>query len=161
MISLNIRNAKIGDLDSIINIENQCFLPSEAASPENIKKRINEFPEGFLVAESDQEILGILNCGCVIEEDISEEELKSLIGHDPDGHYMVVFGLAVSPNHRKKGIAFALLDELRSRYNHKKGILLLCKEELIPYYEKYGFINQGKSKSSHGGFSWFQMKYSL
>lgn len=161
MMPINIRNAKIGDLHSIINIENQCFLPSEAASSENITKRINEFPEGFLVAESNQEIVGILNCGCVIEEDISKEELKSLIGHDPNGHYMVVFGLAVSPNHRKKGIAYALLDELRSRFNNKKGVLLLCKEELIPYYEKYGFINQGKSKSSHGGFSWFQMKYSL
>ncbi len=159
--SIKIRTANLNDLDAIEALENECFLPSEAASRSNLKKRIASYPQGFLVAIIDQEIVGLLNCGCTHKEDISDEALKSMIGHDPEGAHLVIFGLAVTQSHRGKGIAYSLLDHLKQSFSSKESILLLCKEHLVPYYEKYGFINKGLSESTHGGFSWFQMKFIL
>lgn len=31
-----------------------------------------------------------------------------------------------------------------------KRIVLTCKESLIPFYERFGFVNEGKSMSKHG-----------
>jgi hypothetical protein len=39
----------------------------------------------------------------------------------------------------------------------KKKILLLCKSELIRYYQNFGFLCREKSKSTHGGFEWHEM----
>ena len=33
-----------------------------------------------------------------------------------------------------------------------------CKERLLPYYAKFGFVNEGVSGSTHGGVTWYQMR---
>ena len=38
------------------------------------------------------------------------------------------------------------------------GLVLTCKEKLIHYYSKYGFVNEGLSKSTHGNVEWYQMR---
>jgi ribosomal protein S18 acetylase RimI-like enzyme len=48
---------------------------------------------------------GILNSSATNKDDISDEALKQLIRHHPDGRNIVVFGLAVLPEYRKQGIA--------------------------------------------------------
>ena len=40
----------------------------------------------------------------------------------------------------------------------RKGIVLTCKESLIPFYEKFGYVNEGKSMSKHGGAVWYDMR---
>lgn len=38
-------------------------------------------------------------------------------------------------------------------------IVLTCKERLIPYYEKFGFKDEGVTdKSIHGNVEWHQMR---
>ena len=37
-------------------------------------------------------------------------------------------------------------------------MVLACKEEKIHFYEKFGFVNEGVSKSKHGGARWYQMR---
>jgi predicted N-acetyltransferase YhbS len=39
----------------------------------------------------------------------------------------------------------------------RAAILLLCKSKLIPYYQRFGFVDRGKSASTHGGFEWHEM----
>ena len=39
----------------------------------------------------------------------------------------------------------------------KKGLILTCKESLIPFYEKFGYKNMGVSASVHGGAQWYDM----
>ena len=43
----------------------------------------------------------------------------------------------------------------------KTDIFLICQSELIEMYARYGFVNLGKSESSHGGMSWNEMSLSL
>ena len=36
-------------------------------------------------------------------------------------------------------------------------VILTCKQEKIPYYQKFGFQNRGVSASEHGGAVWYDM----
>lgn len=163
MNELMIRHVLPKDLDECFAVETSGFPPEEAATRATIKLRMEMFPEGFLVAQIDGRVVGILNSGATNKDDISDEELKQLIGHHPDGRNMVVFGLAVLPEYRKQGIARGLMTRFveETRQRGKESVLLLCKENLIGYYERMGFTHVGLSKSIHGGAEWHQMRLAL
>ena len=158
-----IRNVLPKDLDECFRVETSGFPPEEAAARETIRLRIDTFPQGFLVAEMDGRVVGMLNSASTDKDDISDEELKQLIGHDPHGKNMVVFALAVLPEFQKRGIARRLMsrfvEEVRQR--KKENVLLLCKRHLIAYYEGMGFTHAGLSRSTHGGAEWHEMRLAL
>ena len=105
----------------------------------------------------------MVNGACTNKEDISDEELKQLIGHDVEGRNMVIFALAVIPEFQKQGIARQLILRFieEARQNKKEKIFLMCKDYLIGYYEDLGFIHAGLSRSTHGGAEWHEMRLSL
>lgn len=45
-----------------------------------------------------------------------------------------------------------------ARQENRKGLVLTCKDRLVPYYSKFGFKNEGVSSSVHGGVVWYQMR---
>ena len=46
-----------------------------------------------------------------------------------------------------------------ARKQERKGLVLTCKETLISYYAKFGFIDEGiTDKSVHGNAVWHQMR---
>ena len=54
-------------------------------------------------------------------------------------------------------ITEAVADEAKEQ--GRKGLVLTCKEKLIHYYGKLGFIDEGVSdKSTHGNVVWHQMR---
>ncbi|NCC55007.1 MAG: N-acetyltransferase, partial [Erysipelotrichia bacterium] len=65
----------------------------------------------------------------------------------------------VLPDYRKQKVGEALLNAFISltKERNKKGIVLTCKDHLIAYYEKFGFIFQGVSLSTHGKSQWNDM----
>ena len=163
MNAITIRHVRPGELDECFLVETSGFPPEEAATRETIKHRIETFPEGFLVAEQNGRIVGILNSAATNKDDISDEELKQLVGHDPAGRNMVVFALAVLPEVQKQGIARQLMSRFveEARRSNRKNILLMCKEHLVLYYERMEFEHIGRSKSTHGGAEWHEMRLGL
>ena len=163
MSRLIIRHVLPADLDECFAVETSGFPPEEAATRETIRLRIDRFPEGFLVAEADGKVVGILNSAATDQEDLSDEELKQLTGHDPRGKNLVVFALAVLPDYRRQGIAGRLMSRFAedARQQGRENILLMCKQHLIAYYERMGFRHAGLSKSTHGGAEWHEMKLAL
>ena len=160
MDNINIRHVRPTDLNDCFAVEISCFPPEEAATRETIRLRIETFPQGFLVAEVNERVVGMLNSGATDQDDISDEELKQLIGHDPNGKNLVVFALAVLPAFQRRGIASQLMRRFveEARVHKRETILLLCKQHLIPYYERLGFEHVGLSKSRHGGVEWHEMR---
>lgn len=158
MDSTIIRKVKPEDINDCYEVEYTCYT-SDGASKEKIGKRIQLFPEGFLVAEIHGKIVGIINSGATNVENISDEEFKDMIGHDSNGKNIVIFSLAVLPEFRGNGISKMLMSQFikNSKEMKKENILLLCKTGLISYYRKYHFLYRGTSKSLHGGFSWHEM----
>ena len=45
-----------------------------------------------------------------------------------------------------------------TREQGRKGIVLTCKEKLVGFYARFGFVDEGMSDSSHGGATWYQMR---
>ena len=163
MSEITIRHVLPKDLDECFAIEIAGFPPEEAATKETIKLRIDIFPEGFLVAEVDGKVVGMLNSAATEKDDLSDEELKQLTGHDPAGKNLVVFALAVLPEYQKRGIAGQLMSRFveEACQQAKESVLLMCKQHLIAYYERMGFAHVGLSRSTHGGAEWHEMRLRL
>jgi predicted N-acetyltransferase YhbS len=163
---ISIRHVLPRDLNECFVVETSAFPPEEAATRETIRLRIETFPEGFLVAGANGKIVGTaspVNSAATNKDDISGEELKQLIGHDPAGKNMVVFALAVLPDFQKQGIASQLMSTFveEARQRGMENVLLMCKQHLINYYERMGFDHIGLSKSNHGGAEWHEMRLRL
>ena len=163
MKDLIIRNVTMDDLTACHTIEANCFPAPEAAWTTSLRTRIEEYPEGFLVAELNGRVVGQVNSGSTHKDDISDEEFKQLIGHDPDGRHIVIFSLSVHPQYQRRGIADRLMSEFisQAREMGKDSVKLLCKDTLIPYYARLGFLDDGLSASTHGGAAWHAMTLSL
>ena len=43
----------------------------------------------------------------------------------------------------------------------RKGIVLTCKERLVGFYARLGFVDEGTSASTHGNVVWRQMRLTL
>ena len=105
------------------------------------------------------EVIRFIN-GCVTDRTtICDEMFADVTYHSPEGAYQSVFGLDVLPQYQRRGIAADLMEHLIADAwkREKKGMILTCKERLIPYYERFGYRNLGKSQSVHGGAIWYDM----
>jgi len=157
--NITIRQVTIDDLDSVSKVEEICFPQSEAASRKSLKQRINVFAASFFVAEIEGKIIGFIN-GCITNKTTIYDELyKDSSLHIPAGDYQTIFGLDVVPEYRNQGIAAKLMNYMIkiSKESGRKGVILTCKKKLIHYYEKFGYVNKGVSKSVHGGAEWYDM----
>lgn len=160
---MEVRQVKLKDLEACYQLESICFPAEEAASKDNVKIRISQYPEGFCVLEKEGTIIGHINSGCTNKEDITDEAFKALIGHDVDGENAVIFSVAIHPQNRGEKYGHILLQHFIEvcKMRCKKAILLLCKTDLVPYYKSVGFEYAGLSQSTHGGAQWHEMKHLL
>ena len=163
MSDLTIRLATTHDLDRCFEIESVSYSGDEAASKEKILKRIEIYPEGFVVLENKDEIIGFINSGATHNVELSDEDFKELIGHDASGEHIVIMSVVVHPKYQGKGMASKLMNSfIRSMKElGKTDIFLICQTELVDMYAKYGFIYLGESDSKHGGLNWHEMSLSL
>lgn len=156
---MNFRNVTEADLSTIIELKNEGFTPEEAATPEATEQRIEIIPDTFIIAEQDGEIAGYIN-GPVIPQKYITDDLFEIINPNPDiGGYLSVLGLVVSKSHQGQGIAGQLLSQFENlaRQHSRLGVTLTCREEIVPFYEKYGYTNEGLSDSQHAGIKWYNM----
>lgn len=156
-----IREAGLRDLDQAAAIEAAGFPPAEAAGREDIRRRIETFPESFFVAESKGRLIGFVNGAVSDEIALPDSAYHDLGGHNPQGCCQQIFGLNVLAEYRRRGIGEALMRHMiRSAYiRGKKAVILTCKEHMIPFYTRLGYTLMGRADSSHGGACWYEMRY--
>ena len=142
--NLQIRLADPGEADRLAEIEAICFPPAEAASHEEVVKRMGAFPENFVVAVKDEQIVGFINGGTTDKPVLPDEFYHDITLHRKDGEIQTVFGLNVIPEYRYQG--------------GKKALILTCKEHMIPFYESHGLKKLGVADSCHGGATWYDMQ---
>ncbi|WP_375550855.1 GNAT family N-acetyltransferase [Rhodophyticola porphyridii] len=159
----SFRNAQPADAVRCFEIETSAYEGDEAATQAKIFKRIETYPEGFLILEVGDKIVGFINCGCAHEVAMSDEDFKELIGHDPDAPNVVIMSLVVDPTEQGKGHSRTLMDEFvgRMRLMDKAKIYLMCKEHHVSLYQKLGFGYLWPSASDHGGMVWHEMSMTL
>ncbi len=157
---MKIRTATILDLQAITEVEARCFPKAEAASENDFKKRLSVYPNHFWLLEDDKKLVGFVN-GMVTNEPILRDEMYEDANlHNENGQWQMIFGVNTIPEYRRQGCAERILKKVISdaKEQGRKGLVLTCKEKLIPYYEKFGFENEGVSESTHGGVVWYNMR---
>ncbi|WP_069299369.1 GNAT family N-acetyltransferase [Neptunicoccus sediminis] len=157
------RNALPADANRCFEIENSAYEGDEAATHEKIAKRIETYPDGFLILEVKGHVVGFINCGCAYEVEISDEDFKELVGHDPDAPNVVIMSVVVDSLHQGQGLSKALMYEFEKRMRRmgKATIHLMCREHHVPLYEKFGYRYLQPSASEHGGMIWHEMLMTL
>lgn len=157
---MNIRCATIEDLDRVTEVEALCFPPAEAASRESFEGRLTVFPNHFWVFEVDGKIVGFVNGFVTDEENLTDEMFADANMHNEKGAWQMIFGVDTIPEYQRRGIAEQVLNKVIevAKKEGRKGLVLTCKEHMLHYYAKFGFINEGVSGSEHGGVLWYQMR---
>ena len=152
---MNIRKAKMQDLDEITAIEAECFPASEAATRKSFEGRLAVYPDYFWILEEkgkdgNKKIVSFVN-GMVTDS-------PNL--HNEKGNWQMIFGVNTLPEYRRRGYGEKLINELifEAKSNGRKGVVLTCKDKLVPYYSKFGFESEGVSESNHGGAVWYEMR---
>lgn len=155
-----IRKATIDDLNEITEVEARCFPVAEAASKESFKQRLEVFPNCFWLLEDNGKIISFINGMVINEQIISDEMFADATLHQENGAWQAIFGVNTLPEYRYLGYASKVMKVVieDARNQGRVGCVLTCKEQLIPFYERFGFVNYGLSKSNHGGAIWFDMR---
>jgi ribosomal protein S18 acetylase RimI-like enzyme len=156
---ISLRNVQTTDLEQLLFIENEAFSIEEAATKEAFVERIQLIADTFILVEKEGEILGYINGPVINQPYITDNLFKEIKENPKRGGYQSVLGLAVSKQARNQGIAKILIEKMEElvEKNERKGITLTCKQELVPFYEKCGFVSHGMSESKHGGVSWYNL----
>ncbi|WP_339229303.1 GNAT family N-acetyltransferase [Oceanobacillus sp. FSL K6-2867] len=156
---MSLRNVQTTDLEQLLHIENEGFSKEEAATKEAFIKRIQLIPDTFIVAEKEGEVLGYINGPIIHQPYITDDLFEEIKANPIEGGYQSVLGLAVSKQARNQGVASVLMDAMGElvKENNREGITLTCKQELVAFYEKLGFVNHGVSESKHGGVRWYNL----
>lgn len=156
---ITLRNVQAADLEQLLLIENEGFPIEEAATKEAFVQRIQLIADTFIVAEADGKIVGYMNGPIIPQPYITDDLFKEIKENPKRGGYQSILGLAVSRQVRGQGMTKVLMKKMEELVirNEREGITLTCKQELISFYEKLGFVNHGISESAHGGVTWYNL----
>ena len=160
---MNIRTATMADLAAITQLEATCFPASEAATEESFTRRLEVYPNHFWVMTEGKTVVSFVNGMATNEPDLRDEMYDNAALHDENGAWQMIFGVDTHPDYRRKGCAGKLLEHVirQARAQGRKGLVLTCKETLVPYYAKFGFTSEGISQSTHGDVIWYQMRLAI
>ena len=156
-----IRTATMNDLQEITAVEAACFPAAEAATKEEFSERIQYYGDHFWLMFDEQKLIAFVDGFVTDSPDLTDEMYEKANMHNEHGAWQMIFGVNTLPAYRKQGFAGQLLQRAidNAKAQGRKGLVLTCKDGLIPYYSKFGFQNEGVSdKSTHGNVSWNQMR---
>lgn len=157
---MTIRTATIEDLETVSAVEAECFPPAEAATKEEFEKRLTHYGKHFWLMFDGDKLIAFVDGFVTDEADLTDEMYEKAEMHRENGDWQMIFGVNTIPAYRKKGYAGELIKRAiaDAKAQGRKGLVLTCKDRLIPYYAKFGFVNEGVSESVHGNAVWNQMR---
>ena len=160
---MQIRTAVPADLQGIVNIEAECFPSAEAATEASLSGRLTFYPNHFWVQLDGDRMIGFVNGMVTDEPDLRDEMNEDASLHNENGAWQMIFGVDTIPEYRCRGCAAALLNHVicEAKAQGRKGLVLSCKDKLVHYYAKFGFVSEGISGSTHGNVVWHQMRLSF
>ena len=158
---MTIRTATMNDLNAITAVEAECFPAAEAASREEFSKRLTYYNDHFWLMFDEDKLIAFVDGFVTDHPDLTDEMYENASMHNEKGAWQMIFGVNTLPEYRKRGYAGELIRRAiaDARQQGRKGLVLTCKERLIAYYAKFGFVDEGVSeKSTHGNVRWHQMR---
>ncbi|EDV25186.1 putative N-acetyltransferase C9.02c [Trichoplax sp. H2] len=150
------------DMETICQIELECFPIEEAATPAQLMDRFNVASDLFLGYEINGKIVAFI-CGTRSNDNLLT--FQSMYEHAANGKTLCIHALCVTSNFRRQGIASILLkhyiEYIKQAIPSISVINLIAHDYLIPFYEKAGFQCLGLSSVVQGKFSWYNCQMIL
>lgn len=159
-----IKYATTDDIAAIAAVEAECFPPAEAATAKEFVDRVKYYGNHFWLMYEAEKLIAFVDGFVTDERDLTDVMYEDATLHNENGAWQMIFGVNTIPAYRKQGYAGELIDRAieDARLQGRKGLVLTCKERLVPYYVKFGFVDEGVSeKSTHGNVVWHQMRLSF
>ena len=155
-----IRYATIEDLKAVSEVECACFPPTEAATEESFRERLEHYADHFWLMFDADRLVSFVDGFVTDIPDLTDEMYERAEMHDENGAWQMIFGVNTLPEYRRRGLAGELINRAveDAEKQGRRGLVLTCKEEKIHYYAKFGFKNEGVSESVHGNVVWYQMR---
>ena len=158
---MDIKYATMENLAAIAAVEAECFPPAEAATEKEFAERIKHYGNHFWLMFDNEKLIAFVDGFVTDEPDLTDEMYENAAMHNENGARQMIFGVNTVPDYRKRGYAGELIYRAigDAKQQGRKGLVLTCKEKLISYYAKFGFVDEGVSdKSTHGNVEWHQMR---
>ena len=158
---MKITHASMQDLAAVTAVEAMCFPPAEAATEKDFAGRIQHYGNHFWLMFDGNRLIAFVDGFVTDEADLTDEMYANAAMHNENGAWQMIFGVNTLPQYRRHGYAGELI---RYAINDAKnqgraGLVLTCKKKLIPFYARFGFVDEGVSdKSTHGNAVWHQMR---
>lgn len=157
---MEIRTAVMDDLEAVAAVEAECFPPAEAATVDDFRGRLEHYGDHFWLMFDGDRLISFVDGMVTDQADLTDEMYERAELHDENGAWQMIFGVNTVPEYREKGYAGQLIKRAieDARAQGRKGLVLTCKDALVPYYASFGFVNEGVSESVHGNVVWNQMR---
>ncbi len=157
---MEIKTATFKDLDAVSAVEAACFPAAEAATPAEFAERLRYYGSHFWLMFDGERLIGFVDGMVTDRADLTDDLYAQASLHDENGAWQMIFGVNTLPEYRRQGVAAALLERAiaDAKAQGRKGLVLTCKDRLVHYYAKFGFVSEGVSESTHGGVVWYQMR---
>ena len=155
-----IRTASMNDLDVITEVEAECFPAAEAATREEFSGRLSHYADHFWLLFEDGRLVSFVDGMVTDAADLTDAMYADASLHNENGAWQMIFGVNTLPEYRRRGLAGQLLETAiaEAKQQGRKGLVLTCKDKLVHYYARFGFVSEGVSGSAHGGVTWYQMR---
>ncbi len=161
---MEIRYATLRDVAAVAAVEAACFPPAEAATEAQFAERIRHYGNHFWLMFDGEKLIAFVDGFVTDQPDLTDGMYETASMHDEAGAWQMIFGVNTLPEYRRHGYAGALIRRAVSdaKRQGRRGLVLTCKQALIPYYARFGFVDEGVSeKSTHGNVVWHQMRLSF
>ena len=141
---MRIKYATMEDLAAVAAVEAKCFPPAEAATEKEFTDRIRYYGNHFWLMYEGKKLIAFVDGFVTDEPDLTDEMYENAAMHNENGTWQMIFGVNTLPDYRRQGYAGELICRAieDARMQGRKGLVLTCKEKLISYYGKYGFVDE-------------------
>ena len=159
-ICMEIRKGTLKDLEAIAAVEAACFPAAEAATRAEFAERLRYYGNHFWLLWEDETLAAFVDGMVTDAADLTDAMYADASLHNENGAWQMIFGVNTLPEYRRRGLAGQLLETAiaAAKQQGRKGLVLTCKDKLVHYYARFGFVNEGVSGSAHGGVTWYQMR---
>lgn len=142
---IKIREATQSDMEQICLISDCTAGSREITNRKMMEERIRSHADTFLLASLDDMVIAYISA-TILTNDSLDKWIVTISKEDfRRDNAIILEEISVHPDFQKQGFGTLLLASLKEVACQKNSpaIYLLCKDELLSYFEMNGFLEQG------------------
>ena len=142
---IEIREVRQSDMEQICLISDCTSSSREIMNREIIEERIRKHADTFLLASLDDQVVAYISATVLATSSVSRWIVEMADGEAISNRNLVIDALSVHPNYQGQGFGTLLLAAMKqvALQQNSPAIYLVCKDELLSYFEMNEFIEQG------------------